>query len=46
MKSLKDKQTNKQTEKKPIQIPPPPIKKNKQKPIHLFVVNYIDIYST
>lgn len=47
MKSLKDKQTNKQTNKlkKPIQIPPPH-KKNKQKPIHLFVENYIDIYST
>lgn len=45
MKSLKDKQTNKQTEKKHTN-PPPPIKTNKQKPIHLFVVNYIDIYST
>lgn len=46
MKSLKDKQTNKQTEKKHTNPPPPPIKTNKQKPIHLFVVNYIDIYST
>lgn len=49
MKILKDKQTNKQTnwKKTPYKSPPsPPIKKNKQKPIHLFVVNYIDIYST
>lgn len=44
MKSLKDKQTNKL--KKTHTNPPPNKKKNKQKPIHLFVVNYIDIYST
>lgn len=43
MKSLKDKQTK---WKNPCKSPPPPIKKNNQKPIHLFVVNYIDIYST
>lgn len=36
MKSLKDKQTNKQTEKKPIQIPPPPNKK-KQTKTHSFI---------